>query len=51
MKTLMFFLPRSAYSADDPVSPEVAPTTLKPPAVLLQHVLEEVPEELQARRP
>ncbi len=28
MKTCTFFLPRRAYSADDPVSPEVAPTTL-----------------------
>jgi len=28
MKTCTFFLPRSAYSAEEPVSPEVAPTTL-----------------------
>ena len=27
MKTRMFFLPRSAYSAEEPVSPEVAPRT------------------------
>src|SRR5260370_23682126 len=46
MKTCTFFLPRSAYSAEDPVSPEVA-DHVEPPAVLLQRVLEEVAEELQ----
>ena len=29
MNTFIARLPRSAYSADDPVSPEVAPSTFK----------------------
>jgi hypothetical protein len=46
MNTRTPCLPRSAYSADEPVSPEVAPRTLswRSPR---QRVFEEMPEQLQ----
>jgi len=39
MKTFTLFFPRSAYSADDPVSPEVAPR-IDALAALSRNVLE-----------
>ena len=46
MNTRMPRLPRMAYSAAEPVSPEVAPRMLSSPPVLVQHVLEQVAEQL-----
>ena len=46
MKTLMFFLPRIAYSAAEPVSPEVAPRMLRF-CFFLQHGFEQIAEQLQ----
>ena len=47
MKTSMPRLPRIAYSAAQPVSPDVAPRMLSVPPLARQHVLEQVAEELQ----
>ena len=46
MKTRMPCLPRMAYSAAEPVSPEVAPRMLSVLAGPLQHVFEQVAQQL-----
>ena len=46
MNTRMPRLPRIAYSAAEPVSPEVAPRMLSSPPASRQHMLEQVAEQL-----
>ena len=47
MNTAMPRLPRIAYSAELPVSPDVAPRMLSVRSPRSQHVLEQVAEQLQ----
>ena len=47
MKTLMFFLPRIAYSAAEPVSPEVAPRMLRVLLFFFKYYFEQISEQLQ----
>ena len=47
MNTAMPRLPRIAYSAELPVSPDVAPRMLRRRVAVAQHVLEQVAEQLQ----
>ena len=47
MNTAMFRLPRIAYSAELPVSPDVAPRMLSRRSLLAQRVFEKMAEELQ----
>ena len=46
MKTLMRSRPRIAYSAADPVSPEVAPSTFKRSSTLFKNALEQSSQQL-----
>ena len=46
MNTRMPRLPRIAYSAELPVSPDVAPRMLSSPPFVAEHVLEQVAEQL-----
>ena len=47
MNTATLRLPRMAYSADGPVSPDVAPEDVERRALLREHMLEQVAQQLQ----
>ena len=47
MNTATLRLPRIAYSADGPVSPDVAPRMLSVVPLLREHMLEQVAQQLQ----